>query len=133
MNVSSGFGLIWAPFFNTYVGTKHYLTGFTECLRAECSGSGVTVTQLCPGPVETEFEANAESPVQTDLVQLVSITPERCAKLAVRGMDGNRAIVQMGWIASLGILLGRLSPRWLLRLNAGLAVRLLQSSMRRRK
>ena len=131
LNVSSGFGLFWFPFFTTYVGTKHYLSAFTECLRTECRGTGVTVTQLCPGPVATEFEAHADSPIQTDLVRYVSISSEKCARLGVRALEANRALVQMGWLASIGIWLCRISPRWVQRWNASLTVRLLETLMRR--
>ncbi|MCA9712950.1 MAG: SDR family NAD(P)-dependent oxidoreductase, partial [Myxococcales bacterium] len=51
LNVSSGFGLSTMPGVAVYVGTKHYVTGFTECLRAEVADRGVVVTQVCPGPV----------------------------------------------------------------------------------
>jgi uncharacterized protein len=54
--VSSGFGLSYLPGFATYIGTKHFVTGFTESLHTELAGSGVHVGQLCPGPVATEFE-----------------------------------------------------------------------------
>ena len=30
------------------------MAGFSEALRAGLSGTGVTVTQVCPGPVESE-------------------------------------------------------------------------------
>src|SRR5262249_49936275 len=54
LTVSSGFGLVFFPAFAAYVGTKHYVTSLTESLRCEAAGTGVVVTQLCPGPVATE-------------------------------------------------------------------------------
>ena len=64
LNVSSGFGLTWMPFFSAYVGTKHFVSGFNSSLRAELSGTGVIVSQLCPGPVATEFESVAGDPLR---------------------------------------------------------------------
>lgn len=61
LNLSSGFGLSWLPGLAVYIGTKHYVTGFTESLRAELATTGVVVTQVCPGPVITEFHDAAEN------------------------------------------------------------------------
>src|SRR5262245_30878299 len=58
LNISSGFGLSFLPGFAAYIGTKHFTTGFTEALRSDLAGTGVVVTQVCPGPVATEFEQN---------------------------------------------------------------------------
>src|SRR3954451_21815028 len=50
LNVSSGFGLHFMPGMAVYAATKHFVTGLTEALQAEASGTGVVVSQLCPGP-----------------------------------------------------------------------------------
>jgi len=131
LNVSSGFGLTWMPFVSTYVATKHYVTAFTECLRAECAGTGVLVSQLCPGPVTTEFEEVAESPIQTDLVEYVAISAEKCAREAIRGLDKGKALIQPGWIGSFSIWMGRLSPRWVQRIFYSTLARQFRQNMRR--
>lgn len=55
LNVSSIAGLIPLPETAVYAATKAYVSSFTEALRAELRGTGVGVTQVCPGPVDTEF------------------------------------------------------------------------------
>jgi short-subunit dehydrogenase len=42
-----------------YSATKAYVSSFSEALRIELQQTGVSVTTLCPGPVETEFFAVA--------------------------------------------------------------------------
>jgi len=54
LNIGSGAGLTVLPNAAAYVGSKHFVAGFSEALRADLSGTGVTVTQVCPGPVESE-------------------------------------------------------------------------------
>ncbi len=63
LNVSSGFGMTFMPGMSAYCGTKHFVTAFTEGLRLEMIGTGVVVSQVCPGPVKTEFEDVAGNPL----------------------------------------------------------------------
>jgi short-subunit dehydrogenase len=116
LNVSSGFGLQFMPLAAAYVGTKHFLTGFTESLRLELVGTGVRVTQICPGPVKTEFEGMAGNPVGRSPPDVVQITAEHCARVAIRGLDRDRALVVPGALMSAVLGLGAWTPRWVLRL-----------------
>jgi short-subunit dehydrogenase len=59
LNVSSVAGLLPVPNSAVYAATKAYVTSFSEAIRAELRLSNISVTALCPGPVETEFLARA--------------------------------------------------------------------------
>lgn len=59
-----------------YVGTKHFVMGFSECLMLEVRDAGVKVSMVMPGSVATEL-----FPAGTDTSWM--ITPEDVA-LAVR-------------------------------------------------
>ena len=86
LNISSGFGLGFSPGFAAYVGSKHFVTGFTEALRLDLSGTGVAVTQVCPGPVRTEFAARVGYPGGRDPAPGIAyISDEKCARAALRG------------------------------------------------
>jgi uncharacterized protein len=115
LNVSSGFGLTWMPGLAAYVGTKHYVTAFSDALRCELSGTGVVVTQLCPGPVATEFEEMAESPIDQEVPGLMMISAESCARHGLAGFGKGRAIVLPGLKHWLMMNSGRLVPRFLWR------------------
>jgi hypothetical protein len=115
LNVSSGFGMAWLPGFAAYVGTKHFVTGFSECLRAEARARGVVVSQLCPGPVSTEFEEVAGVRSGT-APAMVTLTAEQCARSAIRGFSRGKAIIIPGFWIKIAMALGAVSPRWLQRL-----------------
>lgn len=119
LNVSSGFGLTWMPLFAAYAGTKHYLSAMTDALRAELAGTGVVVTQLCPGPVATEFEAVAGNPTGHEVPSFLELDPHRVARAGIAAVDVGRAEVIPGLLPWLAIKAGQWSPRWLLRLLYG--------------
>ncbi|MBF9132610.1 SDR family NAD(P)-dependent oxidoreductase [Plantactinospora sp. S1510] len=43
------------PFEAAYAASKSFLLSFSEALRNELKGTGITVTALMPGPTDTEF------------------------------------------------------------------------------
>ena len=61
LNVASSAAFQPGPFMAVYYASKAYLLSFSEALHEELADDGVTVTALCPGPVETEFQERAEN------------------------------------------------------------------------
>lgn len=120
LNVSSGFGLAVMPAFAAYCGTKHFVTGFTEGLVADLAGTGVTATQVCPGPVATEFEDTMGNFTGAKVPGFVEISAEHCARAALRGFDRRRALVVPGTAMKLLMLVNALSPRFMRRAFASL-------------
>jgi len=59
LNVASTAAFQPGPLMAVYYASKAYVLSFSEALANELSGSGVTVTALCPGPTETEFQKRA--------------------------------------------------------------------------
>jgi uncharacterized protein len=126
LNISSGAGLTLMPGFAAYVGTKHFVTGFSEALRCDLSGTGVTVTQVCPGPVATEFEQNAGNFTGMKVPGLIEISALTCARQAFAGFRRGRAIVVPGLVMRLLLGLAALTPRWIVRLYTSFASRLVR-------
>lgn len=56
LNTASTAGFIPGPLQAVYFATKAFVVSFSKALSHELSGTGVSVTALCPGPVKTEFE-----------------------------------------------------------------------------
>lgn len=125
LNVSSGMGLLFLPGMAVYAGAKHYVTAFSEALRLELRGTGVVVSQLCSGPVRTEFLAVAGNPYGR-LPGLLAISAERCARIALRGFARGKPLIIPGLHMKLLLGLARLSPRWLQRLCYGFLARWLR-------
>lgn len=60
LNVASSAGLLaGGPLQSTYFATKSFVISFSKGISEELVGTGVTVTALCPGATNTEFEKTA--------------------------------------------------------------------------
>ncbi len=53
-------GILPQPNFAVYAASKAYVLSLSRGLREELRSKGISVTAICPGPVETEFFAIAE-------------------------------------------------------------------------
>ncbi len=60
VNIASIGGKIGVPHMLPYVASKFALVGFSEGLHAELSGTGVSVTTVCPGLMRTGSHGNAK-------------------------------------------------------------------------
>ncbi|MFC7597310.1 SDR family NAD(P)-dependent oxidoreductase [Terrabacter sp. GCM10028922] len=118
INVSSVAGFIAS---GSYSAAKAWVTTFTEGLAGELAGSGVTVTALCPGFTNTEFQERAgiSKPgpgfMWLDPVKLVSDCLDDVSKGRVVSVPG------VQYKAIVGLL--RVVPRSVIRRRARLVRR----------
>jgi hypothetical protein len=98
LNMGSGAGLTVMPAAAAYSASKHFIDGFSEALRADLAGTGVVVTQVCPGPVESEFDSAAGSVggMTGGPPQFLRITAAQCAREALAGFDRGAPLVFPG-------------------------------------
>ena len=117
LNVSSSAGFLPVPGSSVYAATKAYVTSFSEALRAELHGTGVTVCALCPGPVRTEFQQVAKRPNARPEIgpKFVVVPVEQVVRDAIKGLEADRPIVISGFAMKVAMLLARLTPMPLLR------------------
>lgn len=118
LNVSSIAGLLPLPQMAVYAATKAYVTSLSEALRAELRGTGVSVTALCPGPVDTEFAAAAERPGSTGAQLAPSyfkLPAEQVVREGLDALEDDRARVIPGWMVFLTMTLTALVPFFIVR------------------
>ena len=93
LNVASIAAFVPGPGMAVYYATKAYVLSFTEALHRELSAQGVRVTALCPGPVQTEFQArsNMQLPASARSLELPA---DRVAQIGYDGlMRGKRVVI----------------------------------------
>jgi short-subunit dehydrogenase len=95
-----------------YGASKAFVLSFSEAIRTELRGSGVSVTAVCPGPVKTEFtEVAGVGGVEERTPGAVWMSAEEIARHAVDGAKRDRRVVVPGVLNRAGALAGQHSPR----------------------
>ena len=87
LNVGSVAGFLPGPNMAVYYASKAFVQSFSEALFEELRGTGVTVTNLCPGPTESNFSAIARGYHRREM-QAAKMT---AAEVAVAGHRAFRA------------------------------------------
>jgi uncharacterized protein len=113
LNVASTAAFMPGPLMAVYYATKAYVLSFGEALDEELRGTGVSVTTLCPGPVETGFQQRAAMEDSKLLKNPMNplMTSAEVAKEAVAAMNQNARVVIPGLNNKLLALLPRFVPR----------------------
>ena len=120
LNVASIAGFAPGPLMATYYATKAYVLRLSLALREELrrSGSRVVVSALCPGPVDTEFNAVANASFAFS-----GLSSRRVAEYAVKKALQGKAVILPGLTMKLARFGAKLLPDGLV----ARAVYLLQS------
>ncbi len=120
LNVASTAAFQPLPGFASYAATKAFVLSFTEALSAELSGTGVSCSALCPGPVKTEFATVAGSTTMEDsLPDFAVVSAEEVARQAIDAMESGSRTAIPGMANQVQALLGRIAPRSLVLPLAG--------------
>ena len=112
LNVASVASFLPGPGSAVYYASKAYVLSFTESLHRELRPHKVRVTALCPGPVQTEFQARAG--VHGRPMPLVGLPAARVAAEGYRGLMRGKPIVIPGFGNKVLAFLPRIMPRELL-------------------
>jgi short-subunit dehydrogenase len=118
LNVSSSAGFLPIPGMGVYAATKAYVNSFSEALRAELRGTGVSVTALCPGPVHTEFGDAAKRPDGEPETgpEFIYVSVEQTARDALAALEADKPLIVPGLFMRFAMLLVRVTPMPILRL-----------------
>jgi uncharacterized protein len=112
INIASTAAFQPLPGSAVYAASKAFVLSFSEAIRTELRGSGVTVTAVCPGPVKTEFtEVAGVAGVEERTPGAVWMTAEEIARHAVDGAERDRRVVVPGTLNRATALAGQHSPR----------------------
>jgi uncharacterized protein len=111
VNVASGAAFQPGPMMAIYFATKAYVLHFSEAIAAELSGTGVTVTALCPGPTESNFWRAAGKQSAISFVPGRMPSSRVVAEYGYDAMMRGQKVAIQGWRNRLLTFLVRFVPR----------------------
>ena len=107
LNVCSSAGFMAGPRLSTYYATKNYITKLTMAINEELrqAGSNVSISALCPGPVNTNFNKVAHGEFS-----IKEADPTYVAKYAIDKMFKRKMIIVPTLRMKLTLFLTRFAP-----------------------
>ena len=117
LNVASVASFMPVPNLAVYAASKAYVRSFGDALSQELSGTGITVTTLCPGVTDTALVEG------TDLGSLPSVMimdPKSVAQEGYRACMAGTPVHVAGIANELAVQWIRYQPSWLMRAVGGL-------------
>ena len=129
INTASIEGLIPFPGTVSYVASKYGVVGLSNALRVEGADLGVKVSVVCPGYIKTPIFYTSKlikidrEKMLKSLPERFGITPEECALVILRGVEGNKAIIVVTGFARV--------LWWLHRINPGLIISMMKRNIKK--
>jgi len=114
VNTASMAGIVPAVGLISYTASKYGVVGLSNALRTEGSHYGVKVSVVCPGFIRTPIYETIEL-LKVDRDKLMKLAPEGmpcddCARIILRGVERNKAIITVTAMAKAFWAMQRLSP-----------------------
>lgn len=118
LQVGSIAGFFSGPFFSSYYASKNYVVRMTEAIASELKKrkSSVTISVLCPGPVDTGFNDRAGV-----VFPMKGRNAKDVAELAIKKTFSGKTLILPGIETKAGLVAKRLLPRKLLTEFFGIA------------
>ena len=107
LNVCSSAGFMAGPRLSTYYATKNYITKLTLAINEELrqKKSNVSISALCPGPVNTNFNKVAHGEFAIN-----EISPKYVAKLGIDKMFKKKMLIVPTFKMKLTLFFSRFAP-----------------------
>ncbi len=115
LTLASAAALLPQPGFAVYAASKAYVLSLSRALGRELRERGITVTAVCPGPVDTPFLETAarHAPMPRGKKKYV-VQPAVVVRAALRGAKRGRAVVLPTAAMKLAAVAAKLLPHGLL-------------------
>lgn len=122
VNTSSVYGLAGIPYQSAYCAAKFAVRGYTEALRHELRGTGVSAVTVHPGGITTNIARNArirkdpegrgrtKDQLADEFDAMTMTSPEKAAEIICGGVEKGKARILVGPDAHLFDILTRVTP-----------------------
>lgn len=102
------------PLFAVYAASKAYVLSFSRALSVELKNKGITVTAVCPGPVDTEFFERFSGKSSISFIKKKFMAkPSDVVRLALKDADAGKEESVYGFTMKISKVACKLLPwRW---------------------
>lgn len=113
LNVASTAAYQAVPTLAVYSASKAFVLRFTRALRIELKDGPVSVSCISPGPTDTNFmnAAGMHSVEMQKRAAKFNMTPEKVAKIAVKGLFAGKKEIIPGLLNSLSVWMVDFTPK----------------------
>ncbi|MGL4437918.1 MAG: SDR family NAD(P)-dependent oxidoreductase [Bosea sp. (in: a-proteobacteria)] len=111
LNVGSVAGFLPGPGMAVYYATKAFVQSLSDSLWQETQGTGVRVTSLAPGPVNTDFLKRATAGRRVAEMTRLHVDVAEVARQGWSGFKAGKRLVVPGLPNRLALLVAHLMPR----------------------
>ncbi|MEQ9345011.1 MAG: SDR family NAD(P)-dependent oxidoreductase [Thalassospira sp.] len=109
VNIGSMVGLIPLPHMTGYAAAKSGLKGFSDSLRRELHGTGVTINHIAPRAVQTSMNSG-KARLLNSRTGTTEDTPLSVARRIARAIEYDETDVRIGWPERLFALINTVMP-----------------------
>lgn len=110
LNVASTAAFKPGPLMAVYYATKAYVLSFSQAVASEIKGTGVSLTVLCPGPVNTKF-LKESSDTELRYIDYGKMSdPKEIAMYGMKALEKNRLVEIPGFRNKLNALAVKFIP-----------------------
>lgn len=110
------------PGMAVYSASKSFVRVFGEALAEELRGTGVRMTVLCPGHVESGFQ-EASGFADPDFSMPGELTAEETVRIALDGYARGKRLVVPGGVNRMGVMAAKVAPSSFVTRTAGRVMR----------
>ncbi len=115
LNVASIAAYEPGPYMAMYYASKAFVLSFTESMHKELKPYGISVSALCPGPTETNFEKEAKMDKSKMFKVLLVSKKEKVAYKGYKALMKNKVITIPGLSNKIVVFSSRILPKSVIR------------------
>ena len=108
LNIGSTGSFVPGPYNAVYCAAKSFILSFSEALAEEVSGSGITISVLCPGRTNTVFQ---DLSTRRKSIFFPTMEASRVAKIGYNGLMKGKRVIIPGLSYKIQVFLMRFIPR----------------------
>ena len=109
--IASAAAFMPQPYFAAYAASKAFTLSFCRAFSKEVSAKGISVTAVCPGPVDTEFFSISEpTGAVSEKKKKYLVSPGKVARKTLRAADKGKSVVTPSFSMRLAQFAAKILP-----------------------